>query len=323
VESSAGRRILLLLGPTAVGKTDVAMALFDRLGGSEGARLISVDSTMVYRGMDIGSAKPSPAQLERYPHALIDIRHPAETYTVADFVSDADAQIRAAFAAGQLPILVGGTMLYAKRFVEGIAALPVADPVVRAELEAAYRHQGGLVLHNQLAAIDPAAAANIHPNNSQRLIRALEVVRITGQALSDQWDELNGPGAVTRLGATVFGCAIVPESRSVLHARIAQRFAAMLDAGFVAELEQLRADYEAGARWPSLRAVGYRQGLSYLAGECDLQTFRDQATTATRRLAKRQMTWLRSWPDLWQLHSGAPIDLADAILKRWPELDAR
>ena len=312
-DQSNPRRIVLITGPTAVGKTDVACALADMLGGNDGVSLISVDSAMVYRGMDIGSAKPTAEERRHYPHALIDIREPEDTYTAADFVADADNCVNEAFSANRLPVLVGGTMLYAKRFVEGIANLPGADPQLRASLTAAYEQEGGAVLHAQLAALDPAAAANIHPNNPQRLLRALEVVRVTGRPMSDQWQELNGPSAVERLAAEVAVYAILPQDRQQLHERIARRFDAMLAAGFEAELEGLRARPGFSPELPAMRAVGYRQGFAYLAGELDAQAFREQAIVATRRLAKRQLTWLRRWPHLQRLPAAQPLRLARSI----------
>ena len=309
------RQIILLLGPTAVGKTDVACMLQDRLRGHLPTRLISVDSTLVYRGMDIGSAKPTPAQLRAHPHDLIDIRDPQETYTAADFVVDADECVRAALAAGEVPIIVGGTMLYAKRFVEGIAQLPQANPELRAALQAELTQRGGLALHAELAAIDPAAAANIHPQNPQRLLRALEVIRLTGRPISQQWQELNSPTAVQRLDAQVTTWAIVPDDRKGLHQRIAQRFDAMLAAGFEQELQTLAQDPSIPADLPAMRAVGYRQGLQYLAGAIDAESFREQTIAATRRLAKRQLTWLRRWADLHTLYWG-DADKLSATIKR-------
>ncbi len=309
---------MLVTGPTAVGKTDVACALADELGGEQQISLISVDSAMVYRGMDIGSAKPSEADLQRYPHALIDIREPEDTYTAADFVADADRYVIQAFADGKLPILVGGTMLYAKRFIEGIAHLPSADPKLRESLAQQLADQGGDALHAQLAALDPTAAAKIHPNNPQRLLRALEVVHLTGRALSDQWQELNGRPAVERLDAEVNVYAVLPDNRQALHERIAQRFDVMLNSGFVDELKRLQARPQFSRDLPSMRAVGYRQGMAYLAGEVDVDGFRESAVTATRRLAKRQLTWLRSWPDLQALTWDNPVKLARQILRRQP-----
>lgn len=309
------QQIVLVTGPTAVGKTDVACALAEQLGGIDRVSLISIDSAMVYRGMDIGSAKPTLAEQQRYPHALIDIRDPEDTYTAADFVTDADQCVRQALADGKLPVLVGGTMLYAKRFVAGIADLPSADPQLRATLAQEYEQRGAGVLHAELVAIDPAAAANIHPNNPQRLLRALEIVRLTGRPLSAQWQELNSPGAVERLNAQVHVFAVLPDHRQELHNRIAQRFDAMLEAGFEAELESLQARPGFSRDLPSMRAVGYRQGMAYLAGETDQVGFRDQALTATRRLAKRQLTWLRRWPQLERLSWGDPTRLAQQIVQ--------
>jgi tRNA dimethylallyltransferase len=307
------RRIVLITGPTAVGKTDVAFALADLLGGNQKVSLISVDSAMVYRGMDVGSAKPTPAELEQYPHALVDIRDPENTYTAADFVADADACVAQAFSTGRLPVLVGGTMLYAKRFIEGIAHLPKADPALRAELAEVFARQGGAELHAELRAVDPAAAAQIHPNNPQRLLRALEVVRLTGRPMSEQWQEHGAADVVQRLRADIVACGVVPDDRQKLHERIAARFDSMLAHGFEDELRRLAARPGITAALPAMRAVGYRQGLAYVTGALDAQGFRDQATTATRRLAKRQLTWLRRWPDMHHLYWGDARALAQHI----------
>ncbi|XOV83615.1 MAG: tRNA (adenosine(37)-N6)-dimethylallyltransferase MiaA [bacterium] len=308
------RQVILLLGPTAVGKTAAAMALFDQLGGADKVRLISADSALVYKGMDIGTAKPSAAELARYPHELIDFRDPQDTYTAADFVADTDQLVADAFSLGQLPVIVGGTMLYVKRFVEGIAQLPAADPSLRALLQAEFDAGKGPALHARLAAIDPQAAANIHPNNPQRLLRALEIVQQTGQPISTLWSELGSPPAVERLRAEVHSFAIIPDKRSVLHARIAARFEAMLKAGFLAELQSLYAQPELRTDLPALRAVGYRQGFAFLRGQCSETQFHADAVTATRRLAKRQLTWLRQWPGVQNLIWGDPDNLAAAIV---------
>jgi len=310
------RRVVLVVGPTAVGKTDVAAALADRLGGPRRVRLISADSAMVYRGMNIGSAKPTAAELAMHPHELIDIRDPEETYTAADFVADADACVASAFEQGQVPILVGGTMLYVKRFLEGIADLPEADLDLRASLVREFEQRGGAVLHAELAEIDAAAARNIHPHNAQRLLRAIEVVRLTGRPLSDQWQELNSPPAVERLAAEIMTFAILPDDRRALHERIANRFDLMLAAGFEGELIELSERPGVTAELPSMRAVGYRQGLQYLRGELDAAEFRDKAITATRRLAKRQLTWLRSWRDVNELYWGDAGTLAAQIQRQ-------
>ncbi len=288
--------IVLLMGPTALGKTALAMALQDKLGGPDRVSLISVDSALVYRGMDIGTAKPTASELAAYPHALIDIRDPAEPYTAADFVADADAAVEEARRAGRVPILVGGTMLYFRRFVDGIAALPRADANTRAALAEELASRGGEALHAELTRIDPEAAVGIHPNNPQRLLRALEIVRLTGVPVSAQWRELDSGDVVERLGGEVLTYALEPEHRSVLHERIAERFDAMLAQGFVEELKALTARGDLHPDLPSMRAVGYRQGLELLAGDIDAAGFREQTVVATRRLAKRQLTWLRSWP---------------------------
>ena len=308
------RRIVLIIGPTAVGKTDVAMALQDLLGGRQAAQLISADSAMVYRGLDIGSAKPNATELAAYPHELIDIREPEDAYTAADFVADADRCVEHAFDRGQVPILVGGTMLYAKRFIEGIAELPSADAQLREELQQQFEEKGGVQMHAELNAIDPAAAAKIHPNNPQRLLRALEVVRLTGRPLSAQWQEFASPPAAARLRAQVLTYAILPDNRAALHERIAQRFDAMLAADFIGELKTLQMRAVLYADLPAMRAVGYRQGWQFLAGELSEHEFRDKVITATRRLAKKQLTWLRRWPDAKAMTWGDSTTLAAQIL---------
>ena len=290
-------QILLLLGPTAVGKTAVACALVDLL--PDKVQLISVDSAMVYRDMDIGTAKPTASEQLQYPHALIDVCDAAEPYSAADFVTAADAAINQAWAEDKLPVLVGGTMLYAKRFVQGIATLPTADAEVRAQLQQRYALEGGAILHAELAAVDAQAASGIHPNNPQRLLRALEVVQLTGRPMSEQWQDQQD--WQQRLGGSLHTVAVVPDQRVVLYERIEERFDDMLTQGFVEEVERLRARGDLHLDLPSMRAVGYRQAWQYLAGELDQQQFRQQAIVATRRLAKRQLTWLRQWPQLQQM----------------------
>lgn len=293
-------RIILLLGPTAVGKTRLAMRLYDALGGQTGARLISVDSALVYRNMNIGSAKPTPEELASYPHALIDIRDPSDPYTVAEFVKDADRQVISALVAGQTPILVGGTMLYAKRFVDGIAELPGTDSLVREALVVELRERGVDALYEELVAADPAVAKHIHPNNPQRLLRALEVIRVTGEPLSQLWQSRAGIPAPKRLGVEgdnvqmeIVG--IVPDDRAKLHQVIEDRFHSMLELGFLDEVQALRARGDLHLDLPAMRAVGYRQAWQHLEGEIDYGQFIADATTATRRLAKRQLTWMRQW----------------------------
>ncbi len=284
--------IVMLLGPTAAGKTDAAVALAERLD----CQLINMDSTQVYRGLDIGSAKPPRSLLARHPHALIDVRDPAEPYTAADFVADADREARAALAAGKTPVLVGGAMLYARAFRDGLAALPRADPEVRSAIEAQAEAHGWPKLHARLAAVDPVAAAGIHPHNGVRLQRALEVFETTGQPISDYWKAQQQSPAAKRLGARLLEFAVVPEDRAVLHRRIETRFDAMLAAGFAEEVKRLRQRPDLHPRLPALRAVGYRQMWGHLDGEFEASEMRARALAATRQLARRQLTWLRGWP---------------------------
>lgn len=290
--------VLVLLGPTAVGKTQLAMALQDYFGGIDRVQLISVDSVMVYRGMDIGSAKPTVAQQSQYPHALIDINDPAEPYSAADFVRDADVAVKKAHAESKLPILVGGTLLYARCFQHGIAELPHADAQIRAELEDEYIAKGGQELHAELLRADVVAAAKIDPNNKHRLLRALEVHRLTGRPMSELWQERRGDGAVKRLGCDLSVISVESQDRSIIHGNIEKRFDSMLKAGFLEEVQKLRQRDDLHLQLPAVRAVGYRQAWLYLAGELTETQFRANALTATRRLAKRQMTWLRQWPEL-------------------------
>lgn len=284
-------RVLALVGPTASGKTGIAL----RLAAELPVALISLDSAMVYRGMDVGTAKPSPAELARFPHALVDIRDPAQAYSVAEFVADADAAVRAALAAGRLPLLVGGTMLYLRAFREGLAELPSADPAVRAQLDAEVRERGLGALHAELTLADPEAAAGIHPNNPQRLLRALEVLRATGRPISAWWRAQAATDVGSRLGVELDVIALEPASRSDLHARIEARFDAMLGEGFVEEVLALRARGDLAPDLPSMRAVGYRQVWSYLDGAIGHAEMRARGIAATRQLARRQLTWLRGW----------------------------
>ena len=284
--------VILLLGPTAAGKTDVAVALAELLP----CRLISMDSALVYRGMDIGTAKPPAKLLARHPHALIDIRDPAVPYTAADFVADADREVRHALERGKLPVLVGGTMLYARAFRDGLAVLPPANPDVRAAIDAEAGKEGWPRLHTRLAAVDPLAAANIHPHNGARLQRALEVFETTGKPISAYWREQGKSAAPQRLGQELLEFAFLPEDRAALHRRIEERFDAMLAQGFVDEVRILRARGDLHLGLPSMRAVGYRQVWRHLDAEWDAEQMRTRAVAATRQLARRQLTWLRSWP---------------------------
>ncbi len=318
---------IFLMGPTASGKTDLAMALCEKLP----CDIISVDSAMIYRGMDIGTAKPSPDELARFPHRLIDICDPADTYSAADFRRDALAQMAAITEAGRIPLLVGGTMLYFKALLSGLSGLPAADPGVRADIERQAQAEGWLALHRELAQLDPEAASAIHPNNRQRLTRALEVVRLTGQPISRLWRAQAGDGGNTKviedypyfthwqadeigsLPYTVCQIAIAPADRHWLHDRIQRRFLQMLDQGFVEEVRGLRSRPDLTPELPSMRCVGYRQAWQYLDGDFDYQTMVDKGVAATRQLAKRQLTWLRKWPGVEWLEAESRQNLASAL----------
>ena len=294
------------MGPTASGKTEVALALAHRAD----VALISVDSTMVYRGMDIGTAKPDPATLARHPHALIDVRHPAEPFSAADFVAGADAAVLEAIEHGKLPVLVGGTMLYFKAFRDGLSALPSASSEARAVLADRAAKVGWPALHDELARIDPAAAQRIHPNDPQRIQRALEVAETTGRPLSE-WHRQAGVPVRERLGIELVEVAI-DRPRQCLAQRIEARLDAMLARGFLDEVRRLRALPGVTATQPSMRAVGYRQLWRHLDGEWGLATARQAAITATRQLAKRQRTWLNSWPGVERLEG--PADAMAAVV---------
>lgn len=296
---------ILLVGPTAAGKTDLAIALHERLG----CELISVDSAMVYRGMDIGSAKPSAEELARAPHRLIDIRDPAEPYSAADFREDALREIAEITASGRVPLLVGGTMMYLKQLLHGVANLPSSDPAVRAELEAEAEAHGLAALHEALARVDPPSAARIHPNDPQRLMRALEVYRLSGRPLSELWAEQRPETFPWR----TLSIGLAPADRAVLHERIARRFDAMLAGGFIEEVAALKARGDLHPELPSMKSVGYRQVWAYLDGEHDRETLRQRGIVATRQLAKRQLTWMRSWEGLDWVDSQGPDPLGDVL----------
>ncbi|MCH4810160.1 tRNA (adenosine(37)-N6)-dimethylallyltransferase MiaA [Vreelandella neptunia] len=297
---------IFLMGPTAAGKTDTAIALHERLGHE----LISVDSAMVYRGMDIGSAKPSAVELARAPHHLIDIRDPAEPYSAADFREDALALMRQISAAGRVPLLVGGTMLYYKRLIEGVANLPSADPAIRQQLEAQWQAEGLLSLHKRLAEVDAVSAQRIHPNDPQRLMRALEVYFVSGRPMSELWAEQQPETFPWR----VLSIALAPSDRSLLHQRIAKRFEVMMEEGLINEVAALKKRNDLHLGLPAMKSVGYRQVWEYLEGEYDYATLIERGVIATRQLAKRQLTWLRSWPSLEWVDSQHP-DALDKVLK--------
>lgn len=279
---------LLIAGPTASGKSGLALRLAELMP----AELISVDSAQVYRGFDIGSAKPSHALRERIPHHLLDIRDPEDTYNAGEFVTDALQAIEAIRARGRLPILVGGTMLYFNALIRGIAKLPTADPDIRRDIDAEALVRGWPALHGDLTLVDSVAAAKIHPNDAQRIQRALEVYRSTGRPISE-WQRETQARHAWRFSRI----ALVPTDRAWLHERIEQRFQQMMQEGFLEEVRALRARSSLAPEAPSLRAVGYRQLWSHLAGEIDLPTAVARAVVATRQLAKRQLTWIHADPD--------------------------
>ena len=301
-----GADALLLLGPTASGKSALAMRLAEVLP----VEIVSIDSAQVYRGLDIGSAKPSRAERAQVPHHLIDIRDPSEAYSAAEFVRDAVAAVHAVRARGRLPLIVGGTMLYAHALRHGLARLPAADPAVRERLEAEAAVQGWPALHARLSRLDPETAERLAPRDSQRIGRALEVIELTGRPLSAQL--AREQAAPLRLSTL----ALMPADRAALHARIEQRFDAMLASGFLEEVRALRARGDLHAGLPALRSVGYRQAWTHLDGRGDAMSFRDAGIAATRQLAKRQLTWLRSMPEAQSVDPWAadpwPLVLAQA-----------
>ena len=296
--------VIFLMGPTASGKTALALALYQQLP----VEIISVDSAMVYRGMDIGTAKPDPETMKQVPHRLIDICDPVESYSAGKFREDAIAAISAIHAQQKIPLLVGGTGLYFRTLEQGISALPPADPVIRAALETEARQVGRRGMHERLAAIDAESAHRIHPNDPQRIQRALEVYAITGKPLSDFFSQ----GRQTPLPYAPVKIIIAPDDRHVIHARVQQRFMDMLNAGLLEEVRVLYQNQAIHAALPAMRMVGYRQIWRYLDGAIDHQTMLEHAIVATRQLAKRQMTWLRSeqngiWFDSNQRGFGAKI----------------
>ncbi len=281
---------IFLMGPTASGKTGVAVELVQTLP----VEIISVDSALVYRDMNIGTAKPDAATLTRAPHHLIDIIAPTEAYSAAAFRRDALHLMADITARGKIPLLVGGTMLYFKALKEGLSDLPVADPAVRAELDELIALHGVPYLHKMLAEVDPLTAARLSPNDSQRIQRAMEIYRITGRPMSELLEASNMSDA---LPYSIQSVAIIPNDRSVLHQRIATRFQQMLEQGLIAELASLRKKYALHPDLPSMRCVGYRQAWQFLEGEIPEAQLLETGIIATRQLAKRQLTWLRSMPE--------------------------
>lgn len=286
--------LVCVLGPTASGKTDLAI----EIAAQRDCELVSVDSALVYRGLDIGSAKPA------YPHHLVDIRDPADAYSAADFVADATRLAADIVARGKTPVLVGGTMLYFKAFLEGLADMPAADPLVRQAIEEEAARLGWPAIHAQLARVDPETAGRIHPHHSQRLARALELYRSTGITMS-QWQQQASAADLPAQHYRIVQMAICPQDRAVLHQRIARRFELMMAAGFLEEVRQLRNRGDLSPDLPALRAVGYRQLWQHLEGECSLEEALQRGVAATRQLAKRQLTWLRKWPDLQWIYTNS------------------
>ena len=300
-------KVIAIMGPTASGKTDTAIYLRQHLP----VELISVDSALVYKGMDIGTAKPDAETLAKAPHRLIDIMDPAEPYSAMHFRNDALREMADIVAQGRIPVLVGGTMLYFRALLQGLSELPSADPEIREQLEQEAKAQGWPAMHKKLAKIDPQAAARIHPNDPQRISRALEVYELTGKSLSQLQEENQHQN---ELPYDVIKIAVSPSERSVLHERIAVRFSQMLEQGFLTEVEGLFARKDLHEQLPAIRAVGYRQAWQYLQGQMDYTEMVEKAIVATRQLAKRQLTWLRSETDLVWFDSLQP-DYQQSVLK--------
>ena len=278
-----------IMGPTASGKTALAIELTKTLP----CEIISVDSALIYKDMDIGTAKPSRQELQEAPHRLIDFLDPLESYSVANFRQDALKEMAEITARGNIPLLVGGTMLYFKSLIDGIAQLPASDADTRKKIEQEAEELGWEALHNQLQVVDPESAQRIHPNDPQRLTRALEVYRLSGKPMSLLMKDNSDPAPYS-----FHQFAIAPQDRAVLHQLIEKRFDQMLEAGFEAEVAKLLARGDLHLDLPSMRCVGYRQMWQYLTGELNLQEMREKAVAATRQLAKRQITWLRGWKDV-------------------------
>lgn len=315
---------IYLMGPTAAGKTDLAVALTKVLP----CDIISVDSALIYRGMDIGTAKPDQELLADAPHRLIDICDPSESYSAAQFRDDALQEATDILAQGRIPLFVGGTMMYFKTLDQGLATLPSADPVIRQRILQEADEKGWEFLHQRLQQVDPASAKRIHPNDPQRLQRALEVYEITGKSMTDLWREQAvateqqkanekqetgqnveahytnwGRDSFSSLPYNALSFAVLPKERSTLHERIALRFSQMLENGFIEEVEMLYRRGDLDSSMPSMRCVGYRQVWEYLEGKLDYDEMVEKGIIATRQLAKRQITWLRRWPDLHWLES--------------------
>ena len=298
---------VFLMGPTASGKTSLAVELVKRYP----MEIISVDSALVYRGMDIGTAKPGAEVLAVAPHHLIDIRDPSEPYSAADFREDALRAMAEITARGRIPLLVGGTFLYFRALQQGLSDMPAADPAIRARLEAAASRDGWDIMHARLAAVDPESAARIHATDPQRIQRALEVYELTGKPMS----ALHAQPTARDLPYRVLKLALIPEDRQRLHEQIAARFQQMLADGLLDEVDKLYKNSKLSADLPAMRAVGYRQVWCYLSGQLGYEAMVEQAIIATRQYAKRQLTWLRGDPDLERLTAG-DSDVLDRVCQK-------
>lgn len=305
--------VICLMGPTASGKTDLAVQISKCLP----CEIISVDSALIYRDMNIGTAKPEQAVLIDAPHKLIDFLDPAESYSASQFRTDALAEINTAIANGKVPLLVGGTMMYFKALLYGLADMPQADAKVRAEIEREAEEKGWDAMHQQLAAVDPVAAQRLKPSDRQRLQRAIEVYRISGKTITELHEKQNadkntfGSQLADDCDFSPLLLAISPQQRSVLHQRIEQRFDQMIDTGFVEEVRALFSRGDLNDTMPSVRAVGYRQMWDYLDGKLTLDEARERGIIATRQLAKRQLTWLRGWNGVIHIHTN---DVNECVL---------
>lgn len=298
--------VVAIMGPTASGKTGLALQLAEQVD----CEIISVDSALVYRGMDIGTAKPSASERAAVPHWLIDTLDPAESYSVAEFVTDAVRLIEDIHSRGRLPVLVGGTMMYFNALINGISPLPKSDEAIRAQIEKESEERGWQALHAELCDVDTVSGNRIHPNDPQRITRALEVFRSTGKTLT-AWQQEKGPQCPYDIAQFV----IAPEERAVLHQRIAERFDQMLANGFIAEVEKLRGRGDLHEDLPSIRSVGYRQAWQYLDGQISYEEMRERGIIATRQLAKRQLTWLRGWQGATWLDTFAKDNLTKITAK--------
>lgn len=304
--------VLFLLGPTASGKTALALSLVEQLADRFPIELVSVDSALVYRDMNIGTAKPDAATLLRYPHHLVNLLDPHEAYSAARFYADANAAISSIHARGHIPLLVGGTMLYVKALVDGLSTMPPADAAIRQRLAARLQSDGLPALYVELARVDAVTAARLKPADTQRILRALEVFLISGKPISLLQQRAKNPASFPYQNLLI---GLLPSDRAVLHQRIADRFDAMLAAGLIDEVRALRERYTLTPDLPSMRCVGYRQAWQFIDGKIDQITLRETGIAATRQLAKRQLTWLRSLPPAESFDCLNP-DLTEAVVTR-------